>query len=81
MHIDINNNGGIVIKGEPEMYFHIFDLKKSDLENLPNIIDNFPTYEVELAIPGLETIFKNYIPKMKFLGDGSCINIHASLSL
>ena len=73
------NNGGIVIKGEPEMYFHKFNLEKDDLENLPKIIDSFPTYDInELAMPGWETIFKNYIPKMKFLGSGPCINIHAS---
>ena len=73
------NHGGIVIKGEPEMYFHKFNLDTSDLENLPKIIENFPTFDInELAMPGWETIFKNYIPKMKFLGDGPCINIHAS---
>ena len=72
-------NGAIVIKGEPEMYFHKFDKQINDLKNLPKIIENFPTFSLdELEFPGWEVIFKNYIPKMKFLGSGPAININAS---
>ena len=72
-------NGGIVIKGEPEMYFHKFNKNLDDLKNLPKIIENFPIYNLdELAFPGWEVIFKNYTPKMKFLGPGPAININAS---
>ena len=72
-------NGAIVIKGEPEMYFHKFDIKANELNNLPNIIENFPTYDLdELEFPGWETIFKNYVPTMKFLGPGPAVNINAS---
>ena len=47
--------------------------------NINNIITNFQIYNLdELSMPGWEVIFKNYIPKMKFLGPGPTINIHAS---
>jgi len=72
-------NGAIVIKGEPEMYFHKFNKKIDDISKLPQIIENFPIYDLnELEFPGWEIIFKNYIPKMKFLGDGPAISINAS---
>lgn len=72
-------NGAIVIKGEPEMYFHKFNKTVNDLNNLPKIIENFQIYSLdELEFPGWETIFKNYVPKMKFLGSGPAININAS---
>lgn len=72
-------NGAIVIKGEPEMFFHKFNKTPSDLQNLPKIIDNFPIYNLDdLEYPGWEVIFKNYIPKMKFLGPGPTISINAS---
>ena len=72
-------NGAKVIKGEPEMFFHKFDKSINDLKNLPEIIENFPIYNFdELEFPGWEVIFKNYIPKMKFLGNGPAININAS---
>ena len=72
-------NGAVVIRGEPEMYFHKFDKTLNDLKNLPKIIENFPTYNLdELEFPGWEVIFQNYIPKMKFLGSGPAININAS---
>ena len=71
--------GAIVIKGEPEMYFHKRKLSLEALKKLPNIVENFQIYDLdELSIPGWEVIFKNYIPKMKFLGPGPAINIHAS---
>jgi len=71
--------GGIVIKGEPEMFFHKSKKKVSDLKKLPKIVENFTLYELdELSFPGWEIIFKNYVPKMKFLGPGPTININAS---
>ena len=72
-------NGAVVIRGEPEMYFHKFDKTLNDLKNLPKIIENFPTYNLdELEFPGWEVIFQNYTPKMKFLGSGPAVNINAS---
>jgi radical SAM superfamily enzyme YgiQ (UPF0313 family) len=71
--------GATVIKGEPEMYFHKRNLSYKLFENLPSILENFQIYNLdELSMPGWEVIFKNYIPKMKFLGPGPTINIHAS---
>ena len=71
--------GGIVIKGEPEMFFHKSKKKISDFKKLPKIVENFTLYELdELSFPGWEVIFKNYVPKMKFLGPGPTININAS---
>ena len=71
--------GATIIKGEPEMFFHKFDKTVSDLEKLPNIIENFPTFSLdELSFPGWEVIFKNYTPIMKFLGPGPAVNINAS---
>ena len=72
-------NGASVIKGEPEMYFHKFNKNINDLEKLPKIIENFSIYNLdELEFPGWEIIFQNYVPKMKFLGDGPAISINAS---
>jgi len=71
--------GATIIKGEPEMFFHQFNKTVKDLEKLPNIIENFPTFGLdELSFPGWEVIFKNYTPKMKFLGPGPAVNINAS---
>ena len=71
--------GGIVIKGEPEMFFHKSKKKISDFKKLPKIVQNFKSYELdELSFPGWEVIFKNYTPKVKFLGPGPTININAS---
>jgi radical SAM superfamily enzyme YgiQ (UPF0313 family) len=71
--------GATIIKGEPEMFFHQFNKTVLDLEKLPNIIDNFPTFSLdELSFPGWEVIFKNYTPIMKFLGNGPAVNINAS---
>ena len=71
--------GGIVIKGEPEMFFHKSKKKISDFKKLPKIVENFTLYELdELSFPGWEVIFKNYIPKLRFLGPGATININAS---
>lgn len=73
------NAGATVIKGEPEMYFHNRKLTIDLIKDFPKIIENFKIYDLdELSIPGWEVIFKNYIPKMKFLGPGPTINIHAS---
>lgn len=72
-------NGAVVIKGEPEMFFHKFEKTLNDIKNFPKIIENFPIYNLDdLAYPGWEVIFKNYIPKMKFLGPGPAISINAS---
>ena len=71
--------GGIVIKGEPEMFFHKSKKKISDFKKLPKIVQNFKSYELdELSFPGWKVIFKNYIPKVRFLGSGATININAS---
>ena len=71
--------GAHVIKGEPEMFFHKSKKKISDFKKLPKIVENFTLYELdELSFPGWEVIFKNYVPKMKFLGPGPTININAS---
>ena len=71
--------GGIVIKGEPEMFFHKSKKKISDFKKLPKIVQNFKSYELdELSFPGWEVIFKNYTPKVRFLGSGATININAS---
>ena len=71
--------GGIVIKGEPEMFFHKSKKKISDFKKLPKIVQNFKSYELdELSFPGWEVIFKNYTPKVRFLGSGPTININAS---
>ena len=74
-----SKNGAIVVKGEPDMFFHNFNKTIEEIKNLPNIVENFETYDInELALPGWEIIFKNYTPKMKFLGKGPAININAS---
>lgn len=71
--------GAKVIKGEPEMFFHNPENKIIDFNSLPTIIENFPLYNLdELSFPGWEVIFKNNIPRMKFLGKGPTININAS---
>ena len=71
--------GAKVIKGEPEMFFHKFNKELDFLKTLPNIIENFPIVPLdELSFPGWDIIFKEYVPKMKFLGNGPAINIYAS---
>ena len=71
--------GAKVIKGEPEMFFHKFDKDVEYIKKLPNIIDNLPLIDLDkLSIPDWKVIFKNYIPKMKFIGKGPVININAS---
>ena len=71
--------GAKVIKGEPEMFLHNFKKSLVEVESLPNIIENFPIIDLDdLATPGWEIIFKEYKPKMKFLGNGPAINIVAS---
>ncbi len=71
--------GAKVIKGEPEMFFHKFNKDKEYLEKLPNIVENFPTYELdELAFPGWKVIFDHYTPVMKFIGKGPAISMYAS---
>ena len=71
--------GASVLKGEPEMFFHNFHLTEDFIKNIPKIIENNNSYELdELSFPGWDIIFKNYIPKMKFLGKGPAVNIFAS---
>ena len=71
--------GAKVIKGEPEMFFHKFDKDIEYIKKLPNIIENLPLIDLDkLSIPDWKIIFKNYIPKMKFIGKGPVININAS---
>jgi len=71
--------GAKVIAGEPEMFFHNFSNDEFEFEKLPTIVENFPVVDLDqLSIPGWEIIFKNYIPKMSFLGRGPAVNINAS---
>jgi anaerobic magnesium-protoporphyrin IX monomethyl ester cyclase len=71
--------GASVVKGEPEMFFHKLNIDDDFLNNIPKLIENTKSYNLdELSYPGWEIIFKNYIPKMKFLGKGPAINIYAS---
>ena len=71
--------GAKVIKGEPEMFFHEFNKEIDFVKKLPNLIINFPSVPLdELSFPGWEVIFKEYVPKMKFIGNGPAINIYAS---
>lgn len=73
------NAGAKVIKGEPEMFFHKFNKELDFLKTLPNIIENFPIVSLdELSFPGWDIIFKEYVPKMKFIGSGPAVNIYAS---
>ena len=39
--------GGIVVKGEPEMFFHKFNKSIADLKELPKVIENFPTVDLD----------------------------------
>ena len=71
--------GAKVIFGEPDMFFHKFNLNKKELSSLPEKINKFPTYDInKLSIPGWETIFKSVNPTMKFLGSGGSIYIQSS---
>ena len=71
--------GAKVIKGEPEMFFYNFSKNIDELKNLPNLIENFPIVDINLlSIPAWDVIFKNYTPRMKFLGKGPAVNINAS---
>lgn len=73
------NAGASVLKGEPEMFFHSLEINNDFLSSIPKLIENDKLYELdELSYPGWEVIFKNYIPKMKFLGSGPAVNIYAS---
>ena len=68
-----------MLKGEPEMFFHKLNIDDDFLNNIPKLIENTNSYNLdELSNPGWEIIFKNYTPKMKFLGKGPAINIYAS---
>ena len=40
--------GAVIVKGEPEMYFHNFKKKINDLSQLPEIIENFPSIEITM---------------------------------
>ena len=71
--------GAKVLIGEPEMFFHKFDLSMSDISNLPDKITNLNSIDInELSDPGWDTIFENYIPKFKFLSNNPSVNINAS---
>lgn len=71
--------GAKVLKGEPEMFFHKLEMDNNFLNTLPDLIENTKSYDLdELSYPAWEVIFKNYIPKMKFLGKGPAITIYAS---
>ncbi len=71
--------GAKVLKGEPEMFFHNLTMDSNFFDKLPNLIENNKLHDLdELSFPAWETIFKDYIPKMKFLGKGPAITIYAS---
>jgi len=71
--------GAKVVKGEPEMFFYNFKINEVDILSLPSLIDNNESIDLNsLSIPGWEIIFKSYVPKMRFLGDGPAVNINAS---
>ena len=71
--------GAKVLKGEPEMFFHKLKMDISFLDTLPDLIENNKNYDLdELSYPAWEVIFKDYTPKMKFLGKGPAITIYAS---
>ena len=71
--------GAKVLKGEPEMFFHKLKMEDNFFKKLPVLIENNKNYDLdELAYPAWEIIFKEYIPKMKFLGKGPAITIYAS---
>ena len=71
--------GAKVLFGEPDMFFHKFNLDIDEISKLPEMIKNFKIYDIdELSIPGWETIFKVVKPSMKFLGSGGSIYIQAS---
>jgi radical SAM superfamily enzyme YgiQ (UPF0313 family) len=71
--------GAKVVKGEPEMFFYNLKINEADILYLPSLIDNIEPIDLNsLSIPGWEIIFKSYVPRMKFLGDGPAVNINAS---
>ena len=71
--------GAKIIKGEPEMFFHKFNMTIEDILKLPNQIENLNIVDInELSVPGWDVVFKNYIPKFKFLGNEPAVNINAS---
>jgi len=71
--------GAKIIKGEPEMFFHKFNMTIENIIKLPNQIENLNLVDInELSVPGWDVVFKNYIPKFKFLGDEPAVNINAS---
>ena len=71
--------GAKVLIGEPEMFFHKFDLSMSEIGNLPDKITNLNSIDInELSDPGWDIIFENYIPKFKFLSNNPSVNINAS---
>lgn len=73
------NAGAKVIKGEPEMFFHKFKEDIEYIKKLPNTINNFPSVDLnELSIPDWSVIFKNYIPRMGFIGKGPAVSINSA---
>ena len=78
-HSEYIKAGAKVIKGEPEMFFFHFKKFEKNLDNLHDLIENFPQVDInELSTPAWDIIFKSYTPKMKFLGKGPAVNINAS---
>ena len=78
-HSEYIKAGAKVIKGEPEMFFFHFKKFEKNLDNLHDLIENFPQVDInELSTPAWDIIFKSYTPKMKFLGTGPAVNINAS---
>ena len=71
--------GAKVIIGEPEMFFHKFNLTIDQISKLPNKISNLKSIDInDLSDPGWETIFENYTPKFNFLSNNPSVNINAS---
>ena len=71
--------GAKVIIGEPEMFFHKFNLTMDEINKIHDKITDFKSVDInELSDPGWDTIFKNYTPKFKFLSNNPSVNINAS---
>ena len=71
--------GAKVLIGEPEMFFHKFDLSMGEISTLPDKITNLNSIDInELSDPGWDTVFENYTPRFKFLSNNPSVNINAS---
>ena len=71
--------GAKVVIGEPEMFFHNFNYEIDEIKAMPELIRTKNNINLDdLSPPGWEVIFKDYIPKNRFLGKGPSIYILSS---